>query len=295
MRIDTFPYVGREFWSKFHRQIHQIYPNLTTVGEVYNGDPTITSYFAGGVSHAGIDTGLYTPFDFPIDFALRNVLLNGKPMTDLAKVFGADHLYPHPERLVTFLGNHDTRRFLSEPGATQADLKLGFALLTTIRGTPEIYSGDEIAMEGGDDPDNRRDFPGGFHGSSRDAFEPSERTAEEEDIFHWASALIHLRRSHEAFTGEQQDLMADSTGFAYVRGSHLATGCRTMGDSERILILASKELKARNIVVPTGGIAIADCSQFTPLFPATAVPVQVQKVTVSFALPAKGVAIYSVR
>jgi glycosidase len=119
LRIDTFPFVGRAFWSQFHEQLHSLYPNLTTVGEVFNGDPTITSFFAGGVSHEGIDTGLYTPFDFPMYFSLRDVLLHGKPMSDLARVFADDHLYPRPERLVPFFGNHDTRRFLSEPGATQ--------------------------------------------------------------------------------------------------------------------------------------------------------------------------------
>jgi glycosidase len=32
----------------------------------------------------------------------------------------------------------------------------------TARGIPMIYYGDEIGMRGGGDPDNRRDFPGGW-------------------------------------------------------------------------------------------------------------------------------------
>jgi len=42
--------------------------------------------------------------------------------------------------------------FLGEQGATAGKMKLAFAVLLTIRGTPLIYSGDEIAMTGGDDP-----------------------------------------------------------------------------------------------------------------------------------------------
>jgi hypothetical protein len=34
-----------------------------------------------------------------------------------------------------------------------------FSLLLTLRGVPQIYSGDEIALPGRADPDNRRDFP----------------------------------------------------------------------------------------------------------------------------------------
>lgn len=295
LRIDTFPYVDRPFWSQFHAQLHSIYPNLTTVGEIFNGDPAITSFFAGGVTHAGIDTGLYTPFDFPSYFTLRDVLLHDKPMTALAAVMAADHLYPHSERLVPFFGNHDTRRFLSEPGATTEKLKLAFALLTTMRGTPEIYSGDEIAMEGGLDPDNRRDFPGGFAGNSHNAFNQSERTTKEADIFNWASALIHMRTSHPAFTSGQQDLFADSTAFAYVRGSHLATGCGPGTAEERILIVVSKDSKPRSIDIGMPRTAIANCTQFKPLFPSGAPAPRAETDQLSVSLGADGVAIYSVR
>ena len=81
LRLDTFFYPGRGFWHDFHAQLYAIYPHLTTVGEIFNSDPTITAYFAGGVVQQGIDTGLDTPFDFPIYFTLRNVLLHKASMT----------------------------------------------------------------------------------------------------------------------------------------------------------------------------------------------------------------------
>ncbi len=116
LRLDTFPYVGREFWRGFHAEIHSLYPRVRTVGEVFNPDATITSAFAGDVTRNGVDTGLDTPFDFPTYFGLRDVSLHGAPMSKLAEVLRLDALYPHPERLVPFEGNHDTRRFLSEAG-----------------------------------------------------------------------------------------------------------------------------------------------------------------------------------
>jgi len=158
LRIDTFPFVGRAFWHDFHAQIHGSYPNLTTVGEVFNCDVTITSSFAGGVTRNGVDTGLDTPFDYPSYCALRDVFLKDEPMSHLADVWRLDALYPHPERLIPFLGNHDNSRFLGNKGATPEKVRLAFAILLTMRGMPQVYSGDEIAMLGGDDPDNRRDF-----------------------------------------------------------------------------------------------------------------------------------------
>jgi neopullulanase len=271
LRIDTFPYVGRAFWSQFHRAIHSIYPELTTVGEVFNPDATITSYFAGGASHHGIDTGLDTPFDFPMYFALRDVLLHGKAMTELRSVLAQDHLYPHPERLVTFFGNHDTVRFLSEANSSLAKLKLAFVLLATLRGTPEIYSGDEIAMEGKEDPDNRRDFPGGFAPATHDSFAPRGRTSLEKDMFEWTSTLFHLRKAHAAITrGGQQDLFADSNSFAFLRGTNLDTGCSGQSKPRRILVFANDSDLPHQIEIKTVKTGLENCTEFTPMFPATA-------------------------
>lgn len=271
LRIDTFPYVDRAFWSEFHRAIHENYPELKTVGEVFNPDATVTSYFAGGVSHDGIDTGLDTPFDFPMYFTLRDVLLRNKPMTDLQSTLAEDHLYPHAERLVTFFGNHDTVRFRSEPGASIAKLKLAFALLATLRGTPEIYSGDEVAMEGNADPDNRRDFPGGFKTSTHDAFTAEGRVAVEKEVFDWASALFHMRPAHVAITkGDQQNLFADSSSFVFLRGDNLNEGCTTGKGRERILILANDSDHAHQVQLATKGTGLENCSTFTPLLPHTA-------------------------
>ena len=218
IRLDTFPYIKRSFYTGFHAQLFSLWPHLTDVGEVFNGDPTIVSAFAGGVTRNGADTGLYTPFDFPTYFALRDVFLKGLPFTRLAEVWRMDSLYPHPERLVPFLGNHDTIRFLSEPGATPRQLELAFAVLLTMRGTPQLYTGDEIAMQGGEDPDNRRDFPGGFPGDAQSAFTPSTRTPEQREVHDWVHTLLELRKVHSALqNGEEQVLKVDGSTLIYAR------------------------------------------------------------------------------
>jgi len=268
IRLDTFPYVGRAFWRDFHAALHATYPRLTTVGEIFNGDPEITSFFAGGVTRRGIDTGLDTPFDFPVYFALRNVLIEGKPMTDLAKVLRQDELYPHPERLVTFLGNHDTKRFFSAAQESGSRLKLGLGLLATLRGVPLIYSGDEIAMPGGDDPDNRHDFPGGFAGDAHNAFTPSGRTPVEEDVFTWTASLLALRRAHPVLqTGAQQDLAATDDVFAFLRGED-ELGCPPDHMQERVLVVVNKASQSRTLEISTKETALSGCTEFEPLAPA---------------------------
>ena len=113
-------------------------------------------------------------------------------MSKLAEVLGEDSLYPHPERLVPFIGNHDTERFATAAGS-EGSVKLALAYVLTTRGMAQIYSGDEIAMQGGGDPENRHDFPGGFRGSIRrsDAFTAAGRTPVQQQTFAgWRSLML---------------------------------------------------------------------------------------------------------
>ena len=64
---------------------------------------------------------------------------------------------------------------MSLDGATLEGAMMHVAFTLSVRGIPQLYYGEEIAMEGKDDPDNRRDFPGGFPGDARNAFDRSGR------------------------------------------------------------------------------------------------------------------------
>jgi glycosidase len=123
-----------------------------------------------------------------------------------------------PSVLVTFLGLHDTPRFLHEPGATIAGLKLAFTFLGTTRGTPLIYYGDEIALRGGGDPDSRRDFPGGWREDPQNAFTKSGRTAEQESVHAHVTRLLTLRRKLEPLRrGALIHLAVSDATYAYAR------------------------------------------------------------------------------
>ncbi len=277
LRLGAFPYVDRVFWQDFHAVLHALYPHLTTVGEIFNPDPSIVSYFAGGVKHAGIDTGLYTPFDFPTFFALRAALSGTSPtgnasMTKLTDVERQDWLYPHPERLVTFLGNHDTKRFISEPGTTAARLELAFGLLATMRGMPQIYSGDEIALPGGNDPDNSGDFPGGFPGNPSDAFTAAGRTAQQEAMHAWVQGLLQLRAHHAVLqTGAQQNLLVDDTGFVFARFAVPQSGRAASAGTPReiMVVLLNKSGGPRTFHLDFSHTALDGVQVLTPAWNTT--------------------------
>ncbi|PWI35384.1 maltodextrin glucosidase [Vibrio albus] len=57
------------------------------------------------------------------------------------------------------LDSHDTHRFLTLVGSDRARMEMASVLLFAYVGTPCLYYGTEVGMEGGQDPDNRRCFP----------------------------------------------------------------------------------------------------------------------------------------
>src|SRR5262249_45641498 len=111
-RVDTVPYVSREFWSRWHAGLRKLYPRLTTIGEVFHRDPRVTAFFVGGQKrYDGFDAGLTTVFDYPLYFTLRDVLLHDAAVGQIAKILRDDGLYTRPDELVTFFANHDVTRF----------------------------------------------------------------------------------------------------------------------------------------------------------------------------------------
>ena len=215
IRQDTLPYVPRAFWRDWSAALHRQYPKLRAVGEVFDGDPAIPAFFQGTVD---------TVFDFPTYFNIRDVFAKGGAIDAAARTLAKDRYYSNPDALVTFLGLHDVARFMNEPGVTTQNLKLAFTYLMTVRGTPMIYYGDEIAMPGGDDPDCRRDFPGGWREDTHNAFEESGRTPPEQDVFTHVQKLTALRQKLEALRrGKLVDIAVVGQTWVYARQSPLGT------------------------------------------------------------------------
>jgi neopullulanase len=256
-RLDTFPYVSREFWSEWHRALWQVYPRMTTVGEVMNGDPVTTSFFVGGrAQYDGIDSGVTTVFDYPFYYALRQGLLENNSPARIVNILSQDHLYPHPELLWVFAGNHDVSRLASEKGISLEKIKLAFSLVLTVRGTPELYYGDEIGMPGGDDPDNRRDFPGGFPGDKQNAFTQSGRTPEQQEIFSQVQKLLRLRHKHPALRyGQLWHIFWDQSSYAFAR---------TIGE-ERLLIVFNSGASQKTLHLSLAETPLQGARKLTPL------------------------------
>ena len=138
------------FWQEFRRRIKAINPEAYIVGEIWD-EP---SRWLKGDQFDGV-------MNYPLRRAVLAFLFDEKPINlaefakRLREAFPKDR-FGVPMNL---LGSHDTIRLASLPCSNLQRVKLALAILFFLPGAPCIYYGDEIGMEGGKDPDNRRTFP----------------------------------------------------------------------------------------------------------------------------------------
>jgi neopullulanase len=220
IRQDTYPYVPRSFWEKWQTAINAEYPDFVCVAEIGTDSPAVLSFFDGGVRRYGIDTKLRSALDFPLERALRDVFAHDQNMTDLVNILAQDSLYQRPDMLVAFSGNHDQPRMMTETGDDAAKVMMAETFLLTTRRAAHLYYGDEIGMVGGRDPDNRRNFPGGFPGDQTSAFTPEGRPGDAATVFNWTRALLRFRLRHPALRrGDLVNLLTARDRYAYLRSS----------------------------------------------------------------------------
>ena len=286
IRQDTIQYMPRSFIRALSRALHEQYPKLWMVGEVFERDAAHTAFFIGG--HTGwdnINTELDSVFDFALWQASCEVFTNKKPTRYLRDTLKYDALYPDPSRVTTLLGNHDTRRFVSLEGGTLEGARLHMAFTLTVRGVPQLYYGDEIGMTGGDDPDNRRDFPGGFPGDERNAFEARGRTPAEQRMYEWTRDWLRLRRDHPALKrGRLIDLLYTDDSYVFAR--------RDTG--ETLIVCINRADAPATLSIPAQTLGLINGTPVVSLLPAGKRAV-VEGLTLSLDVPARTVMAFKVQ
>jgi glycosidase len=255
------------------------------VGEVFERDSAQTSFFIGGhTGWDGIDTKLDSDFDFPLWQISLDVFTGKKPMRALRDQLKYDALYPDPLKITTLTNNHDTPRFRSLEGASLEGAMLHTAFMLAMRGTPQLYYGEEIAMQGKEDPDNRRDFPGGFAGDSRSAFAAKNRSVEEQRMWQWTHDWIKLRQDHSALrSGRLTDLFYDDDSYAFARQDRIET----------VIIVFNRANAQKDITIPAAAINVRDGSKLTALYGAKN-SARVSNGSATLAVPARTAVAYRI-
>ena len=178
-----------EFWREFRRAVKGANPEAYIVGEIWSD----ASPWLDG-----------TQFDAVMNYVFRDLCRDyfakaALRTSDFAN--GIDTLlqrYPREAMLsqLNLFGSHDTARFRSEAGGDINKIMLAALFQMTFPGSPCIYYGDEIGLEGGGDPYCRGCFPW-------------DKSMWANDLRDWIKRLIAIRHAHVALrTGEWRTLLA---------------------------------------------------------------------------------------
>ncbi len=251
-RIDTAKHVSSTFWQAFvsamkARAAARGIPNFHIFSEVMIDGTDVATLARYNRSD------LYDSLDFAFDWAVVDALGGKNGPEALDRLFNEDILYrdgPASARhMPTFLGNHDIGRFSTlirkqlPETTTQEELlarvKLGYAMLLTLRGVPTIYSGDEQGFVGdGGDQDAREDMFASKVASYNDnhllGTDTTTATAhfgQDNPIFQEIAELARLRVAHPALRRGVTTVRA-----ADIKPGLFAVSRRDEVSGERVLI-----------------------------------------------------------
>lgn len=203
----------------------------TAVSEFDSVDYGCGEFYGDGYAWIDGYTGpqaLDGQFDFPTHHRTADGLLNGgMSFNDVEQAIQDAQNRYRPEGVhVRFLGTHDAARIATrastDPGKsccqwanegcggacgqmpsvdpneeTYRRLRRAFTVLMTMPGIPLIYYGDEIALPGGGDPDNRRDMVW-TQPLSALAMSGTTLTPQQDGLQTWVRALGQVRRQSPA-------------------------------------------------------------------------------------------------
>lgn len=149
-RLDVSDEVSHNFWRRFRKEIKSIDKDAVLIGENWHD---AASYLQGDQFDSIMNYSFTkTSLDYfcnKIDaenaaFKLNGILMRNKDQVNRMNL--------------NLIDTHDTHRFYTEVDENKDKVLASIALMTMFLGAPCLYYGTEIFLEGGYDPDSRRNF-----------------------------------------------------------------------------------------------------------------------------------------
>lgn len=230
-RIDTYKYNDMDFMNRCNAALLEEYPNLLIFGESWINNPAQLSYLVKNRVAFPFKNNQPGTCDFPVQSAIITAL--NEPfgwdggVNRLYQTLTQDFLYEDPSKMVTFLDNHDTDRYLSMIGEDLNKYKIGLTWLLTTRGIPQLYYGTEILMKNVKNPTDaevRKNFPGGWNNDPQNKFSAQGRTKAEQEAFEFVSKLANYRKNTPALhSGKLTHFQPRDNVYVYFRHNSTKT------------------------------------------------------------------------
>lgn len=199
-RLDVANEVDHQFWRDFRKVVKGVNPEAYILGEIWHES-------SGWLQGDQFDAVMNYPFtDAVLDFVVRDTL----DAKEFANAIGRQiSRYPLQASEVAFnlLDSHDTPRLLTLCEGNKNKMKLAALIQFTYSGTPCIYYGSEVGLDGDMDPGCRKCMEW-------------DQDKQDKDLFEFYKKLISVRKELAPLrTGSIHFLIAEEGGskLAYER------------------------------------------------------------------------------
>ncbi|MFA6702988.1 MAG: glycoside hydrolase family 13 protein [Dysgonamonadaceae bacterium] len=227
IRQDTYPYADYDMMIDWCDAIYKEYPDYNIVGEAWLNNSIGTAFWQKDSKlNNGKNTQLKSVMDFNFMGLAHTAFFEetGEWNGGLHKVWDHmtyDFIYPNISNVLRFLDNHDTDRYLKEYPSDLSGWKQGIAFLLTIPGTPQIYYGTELLMNGTKSKSDgyiRRDVPGGWPGDKVNQFTRQGRDDIQNHAFDYMSTLLKWRQDNDIIAkGKMKHYVLQKGVYVYER------------------------------------------------------------------------------
>jgi neopullulanase len=201
------------FWEEFRRRVLAVNPEAYLVGEIWTpAKEWLTGRFDALMNYPLAESILSFVGAGRLDHELvARTHEYGRHVRDIdGPEFGrqlAGVMATYPPDLASLqlnlLDSHDTPRFLSLAGGDATALRLAALIQMTLPGAPCIYYGDEVGLEGRQDPDCRRAYP----------WDPARQDRRLRDFY---AGVVAMRHAHPVLRrGRFEMLAAEGSAVAY--------------------------------------------------------------------------------
>ena len=229
-RVDTYPYNEKDPMSEWCAAVRNEYPDFNIVGECWVSSHSQLAYWqADNGNKDGFNSHLPSLMDFPVQEAVVGALCEsgdnpgwGQGMARVYDCLSHDFVYHDISNMVIFLANHDHARIGDVLGKNPDKLKLGLAMMATMRGIPQLYNGDEMMFTSFNgeqsDPARRVDFPGGWAEDKVNLFDENGRDVLSADLHDYTARLFNWRKDKAVIhDGKTMHFLGRDNTYAYFR------------------------------------------------------------------------------
>ncbi len=222
-RLDVANEVDHSFWREFKRAVRDVREDVYILGEIWHD---AQPWLNGDQFDAAMN---YPLTDAMLQFVAKKQLKPSEFATAVNKIY-TNYAHNVNEAAFNLLDSHDTARLLTMCEDNKQKALLAYTLQMTQTGTPCIYYGGEIGLDGGADPLCRKCMI--WEEDKQDRF-----------MFDYLQKLIHIRRNYPAMRAYELEWLAtyDNQNTIIFKKS---TG------NESLIVILNNSHKAQNISVP---------------------------------------------